>query len=141
MDNNKYTTSFSRAVLAGLFTGLIAAVAVLLYDIIYRDYANVSAAKIIMPVTIFIGLPVLGAVAGYIYFLLHKYLHAGKGGFIVCCLVLLAGCTMFTVLKTTNSGGIFSGTRWLYLGIEILACVLAALLIPYFARHPEVYET
>jgi hypothetical protein len=134
-------TSFSKAILAGFLSGIIAAVLNLIYSIVYRESANFANAEIIMPLTIFIGFPILLAVGGCAYFLLLKHLHAGTNWFIFFCITLLAALVAFTIMDTRqNEGSLFSGLRGLCLGMEIITCLLAAFLIPYFARHPKIYE-
>lgn len=141
MNSSINISPFSKSVLGGLLTGVIVAVVALVYNIIYRNSANVSTAQIIMPLTIFIGFPIINAIAGYIYFLLRKYLHGGRIGFMIFCLVALAVSVIITVVDTkNNSGSLFSGIRGLFLGMELITCILAAILIPYFAKHPEMYE-
>ena len=132
---------FSKSLLAGLLTGVIAAVLNLVYEIIYRSATSFATAEIIMPLSIFIGFPILLAMAGCAYYLLKRHLHAGSSWFIFFCIALMAALFLTTILDTKQNGGtLFSGLRGLCLGMEIITCLLAAGLIPYFARHPNIYE-
>lgn len=141
MNNPANTLSFSKSILSGLLTGIIAAVFNLIYTIVYRESADFSTAKIIMPLSIFLGFPILLMVAGYIFFLIKKHLHAGTGWFVFFSLALLAALIAVTLLDTRkDQNGLFSGVRGLCLGLEIITCLLAAFLIPFFAQHPKIYE-
>ena len=68
---------FSKSLLAGLLSGVCAAVLNLVYSIIYRNATGFATAEIIMPLSIFIGFPILLAMAGCAYYLLQKHLRAG----------------------------------------------------------------
>ena len=141
MEPASINTSFSKAILAGFLSGIVAAVLNLIYSIVYRESANFANAEIIMPLTIFIGFPILLAIGGCAFFLLQKHLHAGASWFIFFCITLLAALVVFTIMDTRqNEGSLFSGLRGLCLGMEIITLLLAAFLIPYFARHPKIYE-
>lgn len=134
-------TAFSNALLAGLLTGLGAAVANLAYTIIYRDAAHFDGGIIVMPFSIFIGFPILLALIGCAYFLLRKYLHVHERGFILFCAVAMVLFSLIIVLETQqNQGSFFSGFRGLCLGLVIITFSLAAIFIPYLSRHPDLYE-
>jgi len=141
MEASLNVTPFSKSLLSGLLTGIIAAAVNLVYSIIYRDATSFATAEIIMPFSIFIGFPILLAMAGCAFYLLQKHLHAGANWFVFFCIALLAAAVFMTVLDTRKYGGtLFSGLRGLCLGMEVITCLLAAVLIPYFAKHPKIYE-
>jgi len=141
MDDFSSKISFSKSLLSGLLTGIMAAILNLVYMIIYRDVTGFATAKIIMPLSIFIGFPILLALGGCAYFLVKKHLSAGTSWFIFFCLSLLAALLWITILDTSyDQGSLLSGLRGLCLGMEIITCLLAALMIPYLAMHPKIYE-
>jgi hypothetical protein len=141
MDNSPNKTSFSKSLLSGLLTGVVAAILNLVYMIIYRDITGFATAKIIMPLSIFIGFPILLALGGCAYFLIKKHLPAGTSWFIFFCLSLMAALLWITILDTSQDGGsLLTGLRGLCLGMEIITFLLAALMIPYLALHPKIYE-
>lgn len=141
MENSLNVTPFSKSLLSGLLAGIIAAAVNLVYSIVYRDVTSFATAEIIMPFSIFIGFPILLSLAGCAYYLLQKHLHAGGNWFVFFCLALMAAAVFTTILDTRQNGGaLLSGLRGLCLGMEIITCLLAALLIPYFAKHPQIYE-
>jgi drug/metabolite transporter (DMT)-like permease len=133
--------SFSKAILSGLLTGIIAAVLNVVYTIVYREITGFETAEIIMPLSIFIGFPILLTMGGYAYFLVQRHLPKGLNWFIFFITALLAALVLITFLDTRRNGGaLLSGLRGLSLGIEIITCLLAVFLIPFFARHPKIYE-
>ncbi len=141
MSNPVNNTSFSKAILSGLLTGIIAAFLNLIYTIVYRESTGFATGEIVMPVTIFIGFPVLLMMGGYAYFLLQKHMKTGTGWFVFFCIAFMAALIMVTILDTRRNGGtLLSGLKGLCLGLEIITCLLAAIFIPYFARHPKIYE-
>ena len=136
-----YNASLSKSILSGLLSGLVAAFLGLIYTMVYREVANFATAEIIMPITLFVGLPILLVLAGFGYFLLKRHLSAGTGWFIFFSLAILAALMLITIQDTNKEGGsLFSGLRGLCLGLELITCLPAAFLIPYFARHPKIYE-
>lgn len=141
MNNPENISPASKSILAGLLTGVIAAFVNLIYAIIYRDVAQFDSAEIIMPLTIFIGFPILLTMAGYAYFLLKKHLKGGKNWFILFCVAFMITLVLVTIKDThKDSGTLFSGLRGLCLGLEVITGILAAMFIPYFASHPNIYE-
>lgn len=141
MSNLLKGTLFANSLLAGLLTGIVAAVLSLTYTIIYRDAAHYSGGIIVMPVSIFIGFPILLAILGCAHFLVRKYLHFHRKGFALFCIAAMILFSLIIILDTReNTGLLFSGFRGLCLGLVIISSLLGAFLIPYLARHPDMYE-
>ena len=69
--------TFPKSLLAGLLAGIITALLNLTYMIVYRESTNFATDLIVMPLTIFIGYPILMALAGSVYFLLQKHFQSG----------------------------------------------------------------
>jgi len=138
---NVNSTTFSKSLLAGFLTGIIAALLNLVYMIIYRESTDYAADLIVMPLTIFIGFPILMAMAGSAYFLLQKHLLSGTTWFIIICFIGMIALLTVTILDTRlNHGILLSGARGLFLGMVIITSLLAAFLIPYLARHSKIYQ-
>jgi hypothetical protein len=141
MKNSISATSFSKSLLAGLLTGILAAFLNLVYMIIYRESANFATDLIVMPLSIFIGFPILMVLAGAAYFLLQKHLHLGVAWFTGICMIGLI-TLLIVIFRDTimNHGALLSGARGLFLGMLIISFLLAAFLIPYLARHSKIYQ-
>jgi len=134
-------TGFSKSLLAGLLTGILAAFLNLLYIIVYRESTNFAIDLIIMPLTIFIGYPILMVLAGVAYFLLQKHLHLGAIWFMGICMIGMISLFIVSIRDTRmNHGALLSGARGLFLGMLIISFLLAAFLIPYLARHSKIYQ-
>jgi hypothetical protein len=94
-----------------------------------------------MPISIFIGFPILLVLGGFSYYLFKKHLRRGDAWFMMFCIVFLIALILVTFQDTRNEHGIiFSGLRGLCLGLEIITALIAMFFIPYFARHPGIYE-
>lgn len=133
--------SLSKSILSGLLAGLIAAFLGLIYTLLYRESVDFATAEVIMPITLFVGFPILLVLGGFAYYLFQKHIPAGTTWFVVFCIAILAALILITVRDTRTEGGrLLSGLRGLCLGLEVIICLLAAFLIPFFRRHPGIYE-
>jgi len=132
---------FSNSLLSGLLTGIIAGLLNLVYVIVYRESTNFGADLVIMPLTIFIGFPILMVLAGSAYFLLQKHLHSGTNWFKGICIISMIVLLVLTFRDTgMNHGTLLTGARGLFLGMVVITFLLAAFLIPYLARHSKIYR-
>jgi uncharacterized integral membrane protein len=142
MNNPVTVTTLSKSILAGLLSGVIAALINLCYVIIYRETTGFSGDDIfVMPLTIFFGFPILLLLGGMCYFLIQKHMPNGMIWFSILCLTLMTALAVFVIQDTRyHHGTLLSGPRGLFLGLVIITFLLAAFLIPYFARHSKIYE-
>jgi hypothetical protein len=132
---------FSKSLLAGLLVGIIAAMLNLVYMIVYRESTKFGADLVVMPLTIFIGLPVLMVLAGSAYFLLQRHLHSGGRWFKSICFISMVLLLIVTIQDTpVNHGPLLTGARGLFLGMVVITFLPAAFLIPYLARHSKIYQ-
>ena len=67
-------SSLSKSILSGLLAGLMVAFLGLICTIAYRETTGFATAKIIMPISIFIGFPVLLVLGGLSYYFFKKQL-------------------------------------------------------------------
>ena len=77
MDYDYQQTNFSKAVLAGLFAGIAATLANLLYDYVYRDITSYWPSEIINVSSIIVATTLLLTVAGIIFHLFRQYIKTG----------------------------------------------------------------
>jgi hypothetical protein len=133
--------TFPKSLLAGLLVGIITALLNLAYMIVYRESTNFATELIVMPLTIFIGYPILMVLAGSAYFLLQKHLHRGATWFMSICFISMIALLIVTIQDTRlNHGALLTGARGLFLGMIIITFLLATFLIPYLARHSKIYQ-
>jgi hypothetical protein len=86
------SVTVSKCILAGIFTGLVAALADVIFNIIYRSITGLIAFAVIVPVSSFVLLPLINLVIGIIYFFFVRNLKNGRAFFrLAAILVMLAG--------------------------------------------------
>jgi hypothetical protein len=133
--------TLGRCLLAGLLTGIIAAVIVSIFNIIYRRETELIAYAVVMHLSIFMAFPFFHLVSGGFYFLFVDHL---KKGTLVFVIIMLLG-TLISALITGYAGNRTDPTveafRGLLMGLEIIGGLLGALLIPYLVRHPGLFLT
>jgi hypothetical protein len=133
--------NLDRCVLAGLFTGIVAALVAVVFDVIYRNATGLYDYGLAMPVSLFMVFPFLNLIAGGIYYLFLNQLRRGAALFIflmLLCMLVLALFTAYSGSKGTHSKHEF---RDLIIGMEIIQGILGAVLIPFFVNHPTLYLT
>ncbi len=134
-DKHARTTSFSRALLAGVICGLIAALVNVIYDFVYRRIADFHIDKLISPFPIFIGFPLMMAIAGIIFWILVEYLKQGKLVFTIIFFLATLVALAFDIFGPNVS----SQMTGLLLGMIIVSGILIAFLLPYLATHPGIF--
>ncbi len=130
-----------RCLLGGLFTGIITAVIVVVFNVVYRQAVDLSAYEIVMPLSIFMAFPLFNLLAGGIYFLFIGHLKRGPQMFTITVLLIMALCALVTIFSGRRSGHTVEDFKGLVLGMELIEGVMAAFLLPFFARHPNLYLT
>ncbi|HEY4209810.1 MAG TPA: hypothetical protein VGM31_23455 [Puia sp.] len=133
--------TLGRGLLAGLFTGIIISVVILVFNVIYRGAAHLYTYAVVMPVSIFMVFPLINLVAGGIYFLFVGHLKKGRQLFSLInflVMILAALATAYIGRSATETSEEF---RYLLVGCELIQGVLASILIPFFASHPRLFLT
>lgn len=97
MDDNFESGPFCKAVLTGLFAGIIASVSSLVFDLLFRYYTGFPYSTIINVSTIIFGINVAVLASGLLYYLLRKS-RMGNVIFISAFLLI----TIFCVMKVTT---------------------------------------
>src|SRR5215469_7275277 len=92
--------TLGRCLLAGLLTGIIAAIIVSIFNIVYRRETELIAYAVVMHLSIFMAFPFFHLVSGGFYFLFIDHLKKGTAIFIV---VMLIG-TVVSALITEYAG-------------------------------------
>ena len=128
----------TKAIVAGVFTGIMIAVINLVYNYIYRDVTGFSPSEIFNVSSIIFCSVLISLVAGIIYFLFAKFIK--KGGIIFTVLfVVLTILGIISVFNTHRSSDAHTTAlfRGLYLGIIIVTGFLDSFMIPYFSKHSK----
>ena len=103
-DKHARTTSFSRALLAGVICGLIAALVNVVYDFVYRRITDFHSDKLISPFPIFMGFPLMMAIAGIIFWILVEYLKQGKLVFTIIFFLATLVALAFDIFGQMSAG-------------------------------------
>ncbi|AXY73513.1 hypothetical protein D3H65_05765 [Paraflavitalea soli] len=134
MENDNLHTPFTRSVMAGLFTGIVAAVVCMVFNNIYRTVTYFELSAIINVASIIFAIPLILLVAGFGYYGLSKY----KRGTIVywAIAILITGICLFldSSIQRTSDAHLNVEFRQLLSGIIIISG-LASFCIPYLATH------
>lgn len=129
------------ALLAGVFTGIVTALVVLVVNVVYRSEVNLSSYMIVMPLSIFLAFPLMNLIAGGIYFLFVNHLRRGQAVYktvVVLVSVMLMLVTAFVGTSSDRSTDKFRGLLAL---LELVEGLMAAVLLPFFAHHPRLFLT
>jgi len=129
----------SKCALAGIFTGLVAALAVVIFNIIYRNNTGLLAFAVIVPVSSFLMLPLINLLIGLIYFILARYCKNGRAFYRIIVILTMSGTAYSTASGVHRTGQPEEMLTGMVFGIEIIEGSLAALLLPYLADHPKTF--
>src|SRR5215470_13081330 len=106
-------SSFSRALLAGLICGIIAAALIAFYNFEFRKLTDFKGFGFIEPLLIFIALPLFMVIAGFVFLGMVEVWKRGELYFVIIALLLTAGAVIFVLVY---NGGSMSGRNGLVLG-------------------------
>lgn len=140
--NSTYLTPFSKAVLTGLFAGIVATVLCLLYNIFYRDSTGFALSNFINVSSLIFAVNLLFLAIGLIYYAFLRVARSGEKIFVVLFLLL-------TVVLAYLGGQIHrsdvpqlnSEFHQLLLPMIIVMGLLAAIGIPFLYHNKKFEET
>ncbi|HEV9037576.1 MAG TPA: hypothetical protein VGQ51_13170 [Puia sp.] len=133
--------TLGRCLLAGLLTGIVAAVIVSIFNIIYRRETELIAYAVVMHLSIFMAFPFFHLVSGGFYYLFIDHLKKGTLIFVVIMLLGTVISALITAYAGNRSDPTVEAFRGLLIGLEIIGGLLGAFLIPYLVRHPTLFLT
>lgn len=133
--------TLGRGLMAGLFTGLITALVVLAFDVIYRGAEDFTGFNVVMPISIFTAIPFINLVLGGIYTLFAGHLRKGNSLFIVTVLVVMVLSALITVFTGSRSNAVDEKITGMVVGLVIIEGLMAAFFIPFFANHARLFMT
>lgn len=139
---NFYTqTNLSKAIQAGLFAGILSALASLAYDYIFRSITLLSLSPTMINVaTIIFASLILLMTSGVIYYVLTTFFKkTGEILYIILYIVLTLICVYFALnYQRSPDAHLTLQFRELFIGIIIITG-LASILVPYFVKHKTVF--
>ena len=138
--NNDQPSVFYRAMMTGLFVGIIDTVICLAYNIGYRDITGYTPSAMINVSSLIFAVNLLLLVIGIVYFI---FLRAFKKGDFIFAAVF-AGLTILLIWKAEGihlfpDSQVNSGFRGLLAGI-ILIVGLSASCLPFLFHSPKFAE-
>ena len=131
----------SKALMTGLFIGIIDTVICLIFNVVYRDFTDYPLSAFINVSTLIFAVNLLFPVIGLIYFWCKKAFPKGELIFIVLFVLL----TIFFAWKVegVNRSEVLTYTlqfRTLMLGIVLILGLSAAFGLPYLYKSRKFEE-
>lgn len=132
-------TDLSRSVLGGLFAGIIASLANMVFVFIYRAVAQFHFFNSVDVTVIVFGSLIQCLVCGIIF---YWFAHFIKGGItmyrIAVAIVTIAIIYAGIALRANVVGEVPGDFRALVIGTQVIIGGLAEFLIPYLFRHDAI---
>ena len=94
--NSSYLTTFSKALLTGVFAGISATFICIIYNVIFRDETGYQLFNLINVSSLIFGVNILFMLIGVIYYWFIKYLKRGEIVYIGVFILI----SVFCILKT-----------------------------------------
>ena len=140
MNHDYQPTEFSKTLLTGVFTGIIATCVNLLYNFIYRGIEGFYLSEIINVSSIIFMTMILFVVGALAYFMLTRSTKQGNLIYIVVFSILTLLCIYFSLhVNRSNNPLEIEQFRGLLLGTVALTGLMLAVLVPYLSKHSESY--
>jgi len=134
-------TDFSKALLSGLFAGIVATLANLAYDFFYRDITEFQLSQIINVPSIILASTLLLTIAGLIFYFFQHYIKKGSILYRIIFFILTLGCIYLSMQVQRSSDPIISNEfKWLLTGVVAILGGLAVFFIPYLFDHEDIYN-
>ena len=141
MSSDYNNIPLSKAIMTGLFIGIIDTVICLVYNLVYRDFTGFPLSAFINVSTLIFAVNLLFPVIGLVYFWFIKAFRRGELIFVIVFALL----TVFFSWKAEgiNRSPVHSFTvqfRGLLLGIVLILGASASLLLPFLYRSKKFAE-
>ena len=140
MLNYDYQQSdLSRCVLGGLFAGIAAAAANLIFVFAYRGITQFYDFNGIDVTVIVFGSLLLSIVCGIIFYMFVHYLNKGVAVYRLMVVIVTVAIIYFGLaLRRSIVGEVPGDFRALVIGTQLIIGGLAEFLIPYLFRHDSL---
>ena len=139
MDYEFKKVPFSTVTLfAGLFSGFILTIVNLAYDFFYRQFTQYSYSQIINVSSIIFLSVLLLVIAGFVYYLLVKYVK--RGDLIYYAIFISATVLAAVFLSDQHYPQPYAGGfKGLSVGEIVITGFFASFCVPYFAKHSDAF--
>ena len=134
-------TEFSKAVLSGLFAGIIATCASLLFNMIFRSITQFNPSAIINVSSIIIGSVLILTIAGLLFYFFQHYIKGGSILFRIFFLLLTAIAIYFSMqVQRSTDATVSKQFEELLSGIVLISGIFIIFYIPYLFNHEHIYS-
>lgn len=132
-------TDLSRSLLAGVFAGIIATFANIIFIAVFRYFTKFFEFNIMDVSTAIFGTMLLLITCGIFFYFFAHYLKQGINLYRVV-VFLITGVIVYAAMRINPPGNVTvpSQFRFLFIGTQLIIGGLAAFLIPYLFRHDKV---
>jgi hypothetical protein len=132
-------TDFSRGILSGLFSGLVACVANALFVLVYRAMTSFYEFNGVDVTVIVFGSIMQLLVCGWLFYLFVHYLRKGISFYrlvVICITVLIFFLGL--IIRRSVMGSSPDEFKIMVVGTQVIIGTLAAFFIPYLFRHDSL---
>lgn len=141
MNYNYEQTAFSKSVLAGLFAGILATCANLVFNFFFRAITQYNPSALINVSSIIIISVLLLTIAGIIFYLFNQYTKAGSIFFRIFFLALSIIAVYYSMhVQRSNNALITKQFDELLAGITIISGAFIVFYIPYLYNNEKIYS-
>jgi len=139
MNNDKYS-AFFKAMMTGLFIGIIDTIVLLAYNIGYRSETGYIPSEIINVSSLIFAVNILLTIVGILFFFFHRYIRGGDVVYTIFFLALTAWLA-FKTFSSVRFGDAHLDRGWHGLmGGVVLVCGLSAACLPLLYRSEKFQD-
>ena len=138
--NYEYTqTDFSRGILSGLFAGLVATVANIIFVLIFRSVASFYD-FIGLDITVLIFGSVVQSIAcGWVFYICVHFLKKGIISYrLIVILITAAIFFLGIIVRRSVMGSVTPDFKFMVTGTQVIIGGIADFFIPYLFSHDKI---
>ena len=134
-------TELSKAVLSGLFAGIMATCASLLFNMIFRGITQFNPSAIINVSSIIIGSVLILTIAGLLFYFFQHYIKGGSILFRIFFLIVTVVAIYFSMqVQRPGDAAVSKQFEELLSGIVLISGAFIIFYIPYLFRNAHIYS-
>ena len=132
-------TDFSRGILSGLFSGLVACVANALFVLVYRAITSFYEFNGVDVTVIVFGSIMQLLVCGWLFYIFVHYLRKGISFYrLVVIFITVLIFFLGLIIRRSVMGSSPDEFKIMVVGTQVIIGTLAAFFIPYLFRHDSL---
>jgi len=134
MKSDTKRAAFSDSILAGFYAGFILTVVSIIFDVLFREMTGFNGDSILNPAIIFTIIPLIGLVAGLLYYAADGNMKYTGIVFAIVFIALTVVGVVYTDTELVRHNAIL-----LVSGFVIISGLGTALMVPYLIKHPRLF--